>query len=323
MRIAINVARIGGIGGVSRNVYTFVRAMMDHEIDIYTMQFIPRGFVPQGENITIRWFEKKNDGLHIAIEKDKEYDLYFYYASRIPIYLGDQLNTRKKVVIPSGNDVRAIEGCFDYVYCQAEDGIRYFDDIRKKLAITPCVIIPVDQTEPVEGIPSAFFLTVFNPYELNRQYQDGLKPCKGYDLVYELADSFALPLVWCHTSETLPIKHNIREHPNIIHLDNLKQEKMYYLYQKTTAYVSFSREESFGWSIADAIMFDKPIISRRIGVLSSLDSNQKGLYFYRNTQELRDLFKYDAFESGSYDKECFSAERFEEKLLSLAGYSLS
>lgn len=282
MKIAISVGIVGGIGGAERNVYTFAKAMQAHEIDIFAMQFLPRGFVPQGDNITIRWFEKKSDGLHITIEKDKEYDLYFYYRACGPIYLGNHLKVGKKVIIPNGNDVRDIEQYFDYVYCEAEDGIRYFSDMSKKLIIMPCVIIPVSYMEPVEGIPSAFLLTVFNPYDLDRQYQDGLKPCKGYDLIYELADSFALPLVWCHSDLSLPIKHNIKEHSNIIHLNNLKQEKMYYLYQKATAYVSFSREESFGCAIADAIMFDKPIISRRIGVLSSFDANLKGLYPYND-----------------------------------------
>lgn len=318
MKIAISIGIVGGIGGIERNVYTFVKAMEAHMIDIYAMQFIPRGFVPRGDNVTIGWFEKRNDGLHITIDKDKEYDLYFYYAACGPVYIGNHLNVRKKLVLPNGNDVRAIEKYFDYVVCQAEDGIRYFDDMSKKVLITPCVIIPVTHTEPMEGIPSRFFLTVFNSYDLNRQYDDGLKPCKGYDLIYELADHFELPLVWCHSDESLPSKHNIKEHPNIIHFHNLKQEKMYYLYEKATAYVSFSREESFGWSIADAMMFDKPIISRNIGVISSCDFNQKGFYIYDNTLQLQDLLRKDSFENGAYDKECFLPQRFEEKLLSIA-----
>jgi glycosyltransferase involved in cell wall biosynthesis len=318
VRIAINIARVGGHGGVARNLFTLTRAMGAHDIDIYAMQVIPRGFVPQGENLTLRWFERTTKGIHIALDRDKEYDLFLYYASRAPIYIGEHLNVRTRAIIPNGNDVRAMERHFDYVVCQAADGVRYFEDQTKKATIIPCVIIPVDGTEPIADLPSEYFLTVFNPYDLDRPYDDGLKPSKGHDLLYRLADSLALPLVWCHTSDAQPIDHNIKDHPNIIHFDTLKQEKMYYLYQHATAYVSFSREESFGWAVADAIMFDKPIISRRVGVLSSMASHSAGLYLYEDPRELRQLLQMRAFKNGAYQKDSLSPQTFERKILSLA-----
>lgn len=316
MNIAISIASVGGTGGSARNIYTLAKAMDAHVIDIYTMRFIPRGLVPQGKNITIRWFEKGADGPRITLEC-RPYNLYIYYAARAPICLGNHLNARKKVVLPCGNDVRGVEQYFDYVICQAEDGIKYFEDIRKKVVIEPCVIIPADRLIPVERIPSDFFLTVFNPYDLDRQYDDGCKPCKGHDLLYEMADDFAMPLIWCHGDESVNMNHNIHEHPNIIHFHNLEQERMYYLYQKATAYVSFSREEGFGWSIADAVMFDKPIISRRIGVLSSINREEKGLYLYETKRELHRLLSRKSFEAGAYKKHRFTPARFQTRLMSL------
>ena len=322
MNIAISIAITGGIGGIERNLYTFVEAMTGHSIDIYTMQFIPRGFVPHGDNVKIRWFEKKGDKLYIAIDDRKDYDIYFYYAACSPVYIGNHLKARKRVVIPNGNDVSEIEKYFDYVFCQAVDGVRYFNDMEKRLPITPCVIIPVKETEQVEDLPPHFFLTVFNPYNRDCHYEDGFKPAKGYDLLYESADHLAFPLIWCHSDNSLPVKENIRQHPNIIHMPNLSQERLYYLYEKALAYISFSREESFGWSLADAIMFDKPIISRSVGVISSLDQDQKGLHIYRNAVELKDLLKRDSFENVNYDKSIFSPEIFEEKIISIADSSL-
>ena len=318
MNIAISIAITGGIGGIERNIYTFVKAMAEHSIDIYTMQFIPRGFVPKGKNVMIRWFEQTDNGLHITIEDQKYYDLYFYYAACRPIYIGNHIDVGKKIVIPNGNDVRAIEKNFDHVFCQAHDGIRYFDNLAKKALITPCVIIPVDHTQSVAGIPSEYFLTIFNPYDRDCKYDDGFKPCKGYDLLYDLADTMALPLIWCHSDESLPNRQNIKEHPNIIHMHNISQEKLYHLYEHATAYVSFSREESFGWSLADALMFDKPIISRNVGVISSLDPNQRGLYLYQNKAELQNLLQRSSFDNGSYDKTPFSPALFEKKILALA-----
>jgi glycosyltransferase involved in cell wall biosynthesis len=316
MKIAISIAVVGGTGGVARNIFSLVKAMEKHEMDIYTMRYIPRGLVPQGKNVTIRWFENGPDGPRINIE-NKDYDLYIYYASRSPIYLGNHLGVRKKMILPCGNDVRDVEQHFDFVLCQAEDGTKYFNDVQKKAVIEPCVIIPVDQVTPINGIPSEFFLTVFNPYDLDRQYEDGWKPCKGYDLLYETAEHLVMPLVWCHGDEAVDFGHNIRNHPNIIHFSSLGQDKLYYLYQHATVYVSYSREEGFGWSVADAVLFDKPIISRRTGVLSSVSPNQKGLYLYKNRQELQKLLRRTAFETGKYEKEQFSSERFEEKLISL------
>jgi len=316
MNIAISIAVTGGTGGVARNIYTLSKAMASHTVDIYTMRYIPRGFVPQGENIIIRWFENGPNGPRIIIE-NRNYDLYIYYASRNPIYLGEHLKVGKKSVLPNGNDVRAIEAYFDYVLCQADDGTRYFENLNKKAIIEPCVMPPVDHFESIEGLPEKYFLTVFNPYDLDREYEDGLKPYKGHDLLYETADHLALPLIWCHSDEALLSEHNLRKHPNIIHYHNLKQEKMYYLYQQATAYVSFSREEGYGWSIADAMLFDKPIISRRVGVLSSFDPEQKGLHIYQSKQELIGLITQDSFAPCEYDKSIFSPKRFEEKILAL------
>jgi glycosyltransferase involved in cell wall biosynthesis len=306
LKIALSAGIVGGIGGMERNVFTVCKAMEAHTIDIFAMQL---------------WFEKKRDQLHITIDRTKSYDLYLYYAAGSPIYIGDKIDVRKKVLMPSGSDVRSLERKFDYVICQGDDGTKYFDDMRKKALISPCVCIPVDHTVPVRNLPPAFFLTVFNPYDLSRNYDDGMRPTKGYDLLYELADHFALPLVWCHSDQSLEVGHNIVKHSNIMHFHNLSQEKMYYLYEKATAYVSFSREEGFGWSIADALMFDKPIISRNVGVISSLEAEQTGVYVYSNANELKGLLKRRSFECKPYDKTRFSPKRFEQSLWCLAGRS--
>jgi len=317
MNIAISIAITGGIGGIERNIFTVTRALRSHSIDIHTMQYHTSGFDPKADNVRIRWFEQIGDSLHIEIDDRKKYDFYFYYAACHPVYIGDHLNVKRKIVIPNGNDVRKIEHYFDYVFCQADDGVRYFDNMAKKLLITPCVIIPVDHNEVVPNLPEKFFLTVFNPYDRICKYEDGMKPYKGYDILYETAEHFSMPLIWCHSDQSIPSKHNILDQPNIIHMHNLNQEQLYYLYEHATAYVSFSREESFGWSLADAIMFDKPIISKKIGIISSLDTEEKGLYLYKNKEELKKLVRRKKFTKGEYDKSPFAPARFENRLLSL------
>ena len=314
MKIAFSVAFIGGIGGLERNIYSVAQGLSSHQIDIYTIGVNAQGFLPTGENVRISQAIVRPDKIGFRTAQSTIYDLYIHFAPGAPVYLGDHIRSRKRAIIPGGNDVRHLEHLFDYVICQAEDGIRYFDNLTKKVCITPPVVIPVNRTRAVENIPNEFFLTVFNPYALIREYGDGLKPCKGHDLVYEMADVFSLPLVWCHSNKSVKVGQTIQEHPKIFHLQNIAQERLYYLYDKATAYVSFSREEGFGWAVADAIMFDKPIISRRIGVLSSLSPHLPGLHIYSDAAELQSLISRRDFPEASYPKERFSPRLFEKNI---------
>src|SRR5690606_29391774 len=45
------------------------------------------------------------------------------------------------------------------------------------------------------------------------------------------------------------------------------------------SYLSFSRQESFGWSLADALHDAPSIVSRRIGVLSYKEADVGGVSF--------------------------------------------
>ena len=95
------------------------------------------------------------------------------------------------------------------------------------------------------------------------------------------------------------------------------QGQIRYLYEKATAYVAFSREEGFGWSIADALLFQKPILARRVGVLTFY-GEEPGFYIYNDVDELRRLVRRGQYEMTNYDNTVLSPQNFAAKILSLS-----
>ena len=89
-----------------------------------------------------------------------------------------------------------------------------------------------------------------------------------------------IPIVWCYDasalieqglSDKLDLIEQVESHRMVRVAKNLSIEQIYALYRDCRGYVSFSKSESYGWSLADAISFGKPICSRRTGVLSYFD----------------------------------------------------
>jgi glycosyltransferase involved in cell wall biosynthesis len=100
----------------------------------------------------------------------------------------------------------------------------------------------------------------------------------------------------------------MRDHPNIIHVDDPSQAQLRFLYERCSAYVCFSRREGYGWSIADGLLAQKPIISRRIGVLSQL-SEVEGLAIYETEDQLSEFLAHGVDVSPQYDLQSFSPTR--------------
>lgn len=167
---------------------------------------------------------------------------------------------------------------------EAPDGVRYLKNNSKNLVIPPPVFFVSAKSEKVLDIQDKYFLTVFNPYQLDRQYADGWKPYKGYDVLYEIVEQLACPLVWVNSSITNSLEKNIQHKANLIIKKNISQAQLTYLYENCTGYISFSREEGFGWAMADALVQQKPIISRPVGVMTYYSQEQ--YYAYANSQEL-------------------------------------
>lgn len=113
---------------------------------------------------------------------------------------------------------------------------------------------------PLLQIPGRFYLTVFNPYGA----------VKGVDDLREALRGAPYPIVWCYSRGTLAfdIPVDLCDHPGLIHLEDVAPEELRFLYENCLAYLCFSRNESFGWAIVDALQYSQAIVSRRIGVLT-------------------------------------------------------
>jgi glycosyltransferase involved in cell wall biosynthesis len=111
------------------------------------------------------------------------------------------------------------------------------------------------------------------------------------------ADSAPLPIVWCHSNRTLEfdIEPRLAEHPNIIHIDDPSTGEMRSLYERCTAYLSFSRSEGFGWAAADGLRYSRAVVSRPIGVFSFPESHQSGVHLVGETWD----FDWSLLDAGS------------------------
>ncbi|MBU0762880.1 MAG: hypothetical protein KKD39_07620 [Candidatus Altiarchaeota archaeon] len=281
-KIVVSAGYCGGIGGAERNLKAMIESMPEHEFHIMAKKVVNTGYFPGSGNFR----------LNETLDKDEEYDLYIYMRAGKPPYVGDRYNFRKKAIIQSGNPVFDLEKKFDYIIMQGIDGLKLCSrkDKCKIVVADPRTTWP-EKLKKVEGLPKKFYLTVFNPYH----------PLKGAHILYMVAKYSKYPMIWCYNSSSELDYSNIGEIENVLQLHNLPQEKLYYIYSKATAYVSFSLSEGYGWAIADAIALNLPIVSRSIGVVTMLE-DKSGVRIYNNERELKKIIENAEFTKAKYDK---------------------
>lgn len=292
LRIAISSFHFGGIGGVERRLKSIVESMPKNEFYVFAEHIKRKGFIPVS----------KNYYLNKPLKKHEKYDIYLYFKSGTPPYLGDQSNFRKKVIVTNCNDVSKEEHLFDYIIIDGENCLKFCTQHDKCKMVLPDVkITHPKRFKKVKNIPEKFFLTVFNPY------RDAIK---GYSVFYKMAKYSKLPIIWCYDDTTFGSFKDIPSLENVIQLRNLPQEMLYYLYSKAEAYICFSFKESFGWAIADALVFDLPIISRDIGITTFV-KNQEGIHIYKDEDELKRYLNITNFIKPNYDKSIL--DRYDHK----------
>jgi glycosyltransferase involved in cell wall biosynthesis len=198
-----------------------------------------------------------------------EYDLHLAFYFNGPDVTSVS-RARVRLLVPCGNNVTHLRDRYDIVALESPDNARLVPDgWRSVLLPPPFFPLAEKATEPPRGVPTEFFLTVFNPYD----------PVKGADDLATAADSAPLPIVWCHSNRTVEftIEPRLAQHPNIIHIDDPSTGEMRALYEHCAAYLSFSRSEGFGWAAADALQYSRAIATRPIGVFSYPESHQTGV----------------------------------------------
>lgn len=299
LNIVISTVYFGGIGGSERRLKSIVESMPENRFHIFAPKTIQDGFVPVTRNYT----------LNEPLKKGVNYDAYLYFAGLKPAYLGRDYSFRTQMALINGTEKFAGERRFDYAVLSGADGVNCLTGTARIVFALPDVTVThPKETRKIEGLPERFFLTVFNPYEA----------LKGKALLAEVSSNARLPIVWCYNDMTR--SHHLKKNyagmeplPNVIQFRNLPQEELHYLYQKASAYVSFSMREGFGWSAADALVYNLPVISRNTGV-ATFFNRQPGVMTYETPEELRALLARDSFENPRYDLTPFSASSYRRLL---------
>ncbi len=294
LKVVISTHLFGGIGGTERLSKSIIESMPDYEFHVFAKVIIKQRIYT--------YF--KNYYLNKPLDKNKSYDIYINLNCHYPGGIEDLSHFKKKVIVPTGAPVFEKEQLFDYVFLDANNRKNFCSkNVKTKIAVSDITITYPKTFKKVKNLPSKFLLTVFNHYG----------KIKGSEVLYEVAKYSKLPIIWCWnnaTAENLKVISNLK---NVIQLPNLSQEELYYLYTKASGYISFSLSEGFGFAIADAFMFDLPIISRNIGIVT-LINKQKGVHIYNNEKELKEYLNKTKFIKPHYDKSILNKFNYKKQI---------
>ncbi|MBI3332310.1 glycosyltransferase [Candidatus Peregrinibacteria bacterium] len=304
MRVLISCRSLGGMnGGQQRNVCSMIHALAKHSVTVVTNRLIEGGEIPAHRDLTVL--------LAHAGTPSGPYDMYLEMQSS-PSLVKD-CDARVKILMPSGDDVHGREKLFDRIALQTPAGAKYFADASKALYLPPPYEALPRAKKPAVKLPRRYFLTVFNPYSRLTDDGSGLNPYKGYDILARVAPQSPLPIVWCHSNRSIESAEPLTKAPNILHIEHASPGELRHLYEHATAYVCFSRDEGFGWAIADALAAKIPVISRDIGVLTMFE-NVHGIYRYKSEDQLLKWLHLGLYEKSRCEIKKLDPSLFLERL---------
>lgn len=277
MRVLVSAGWLGGAGGAERALHSVIRALATDDVDVVVRQRLGGALAQVGSQVRVISMSDprfraaalatgvKGAAVRAVVNPVRRrllggYDAYLQFHAGPN--LGPTIEATVRLLIPSGNPVdRARAAGFHFVALQAPDNSRLVAEGIPTVLLPPPVFDLSDSSEqPHLELPESYFLTVFNPYG----------PIKGVEDLARIVDGVPRPIVWCHSQQTVSfeIPKFLRDHPNIIHVNDAHAGQLRYLYENCAAYLSFSLSEGFGWSTADALRYSRAVASRRIGVLS-------------------------------------------------------
>jgi hypothetical protein len=311
MRILISSARFGGSGGIERHVASTIACLGPrHEIDVYAVEISSTGYVThptRGRVIDARQTSERvlrRVSRRIPLQRRRHYDAYLHYQHGID--LQDRFDVGVRMVIPCGDDVRHLEERFDAVLLEAPDNDRFVGDQAKAVLVPPPLDRPADRAVAVDGLPDEFFLTIFNPH----------LPRKGLADLRDVAPRSPLPFVWC-LSGNYPVDLATEERAAIVPLVDASQEELRFLYERCRAYVSFDHNHAFGWSLADALQYGAPTLSRGRGVMTIPGIDHTGCDVYTSNDDLVHRLEHGHFVHVTRDLGELAPARFATRFESL------
>lgn len=279
----ISSGYLGGAGGAERALFSILAALDADQVDVVIRHRLEGHLSTVGTHAKVstihdwRWRgAARHTGLGGLVMRRAinplrrkllpHYDVYLQFMSGMN--LASTVQASVKLLVPSGNQVPEwVAQHFDHIALQAPDNDKFVPSGRSSVLLPPPVLPLSDEARPPsEDLPEDYLLTVFNPYGA----------IKGLDDLGLALASAPHPIVWCHSQQTLQfsIPSEFVDHPGIVHVDDPSPAEMRYLYENARAYLSFSKSEGFGWSIADALRYSRAIVSRKVGVLAFPEATQ-------------------------------------------------
>jgi len=317
MRILISSQYAYLVCGIRRYITEICKCFSDCEIDIFSKNLVKDDFFNQFDYVKV--FDNLTLLRQHSIENDVNLYIQLGYFGKDAInYFYKELNKAVKILIPSGFEINPnVIDMFDFVTYQAHNLHLYIDrDSDKKRLIIPPILYKNKEDyceEMGEVLGEEYFFTLFNPYPLEETQGKGF--IKGQDILLGVANKINRKIAWGFSTDINDFSEYENISDNIIVLKNLTNTQIACLYKRAKAYVSFSRQEGFGWAMMDALLYDIPVVSRNIGGVTLFEED--GIYKYNNSDELANLLKKEKYDKPNIDKKIFSRERYRNEIFLL------
>lgn len=316
LRILVSASRLGSAGGNQRAVHSWLRALSEHDVWVAARQIDdgPYSDLPAGTCTIPNWrlvgpvARRPLSYWRVAARATRPrltFDAYLHFWNGRD--LSALYRAEHRFLIPAGDHLGGFEARFDRVLSQSPGGLELIGDPSKHLVVPPPTYPLATKSEAVPGLPARYLLTVLNPYG----------PVKGAEVIGEAAARSSLPIVWARSSRFDGRIPEIKVPETVVQVVDAEPAKLKYLYENCAAYVSLSRTEGYGWAIADALMEGKPVISRRVGVLTLFPKGIEGIYEYSSTAELIDALRLDCFNRPTLDLQPIQASEARSKIETL------
>lgn len=328
MKVLISANILGGAGGAERALYSILHALGGDGVDLVVRRRLPGELaaVPDGVRVRTptnpRWWGASHTGdlKAIALQQvinpmrrlsSSRYDVYLQFFAGA--YVAPAARCGLRLLVPSGNKVpQGLASRFDFVAMQAPGNEALLDGATPRLLLPPPVLDLPDGSEGLhQSLPEEFFLTVFNPYD----------PIKGVEDLRTALRTTPLPIVWCHSDRSLSfdIPGDLANHPSVVHVCDATAAQLRHLYERTQAYLSFSRTEGFGWATADALRYSRAVVTRPIGIFSNQEAWQEGTFAVGHdwTVDWGAVLATCGDAAARRDLDWMSAAHFRERLLAI------
>lgn len=258
MRIYLESRFYGGAGGEEKLVFNILKTCPDNiQIDYRPLFFDKKNKFNFNNNIKL-----------VSEPSDIEYDL----GIRLGL-LGDARDFikgkfKKKILCPCGYEYsevglynKNIYEYYDYIWKESPSTDNY---MLKEVVICPPTLFSYDNPKNNSILEKMeekkYYTTMANYYDIE---------IKGIDLIYEFAEISDYPIIWfiadnknyCSFPEfkkpkNLKIAKNI---PYNVIMDTIKN---------SMSYICFSRSEGFGFALSEAVLLQKPIITKKVGLVN-------------------------------------------------------